>query len=474
MNNIALIRLFYLFNFNINEFNTTYFNLYNVLPDVQENDKFVDNLVDHFKNEFNSGKFSDTFLNYIKEYQIDENIFYLFDILIKLTSYNIKSETDLNDLIFSNDIKNFIAINSNKTIKSNFYKRVLKAYKKNEELLEKINCKASKVVGNSFTQYRNEIFNYDILTSEEEQRLLKLYQEENDKDAFDELVLHNQKMVLKIASIIFQKNMYREVDVEIMDLIQEGNEGLFSAIKQYDSSYGSKLSTFAYPKIEAKINRYIQDNGRTVRIPVHKSEEINKTYSLQNKYRLELGRELTNAEKSDLIYSVLNNCRNENLYFKSSLDERIKNNTSKNDSSSSYLIDTIADLSVESPDAETNRKVDRELFDKLFNTYIKTARDNDNAKRNVLIYKLRKGLFDDESMKFIVDNNVELTEYNSGILFVTMEECAKHFKLARSRIDKIEKTLDIRFTKMLIPYEYQLTGVEYIFDENTKRAVRKR
>lgn len=110
---------------------------------------------------------------------------------------------------------------------------------------------------------------HDLLTAEEEIELSKAVQQ-GDINAKNKLIEHNLKLVLSIA----KKYVGRGVEFE--DLVQEGTRGLIRAVEKFDYTKGFKLSTYATWWIRQAITRYIADQGRTIRIPVHLHESINR------------------------------------------------------------------------------------------------------------------------------------------------------------------------------------------------------
>ncbi len=111
-----------------------------------------------------------------------------------------------------------------------------------------------------FLSYIREIGRYGILSQKEEQELIKALQETGDIEIAKKLVLHNLRLVVKIAL------EYRNSWQNLMDLIQEGNIGLMKAVSKYDLSRGAKLSTYASWWIKSYILKYILDNFYLVRI----------------------------------------------------------------------------------------------------------------------------------------------------------------------------------------------------------------
>ena len=146
-----------------------------------------------------------------------------------------------------------------------------------------------KLNSNTLEIYLKEIGKYNILTTEEEYNLAILAQK-GDLEAKNQLLLYNLKLVVSIAS----KNISSCVSLE--DKIQEGNLGLITAIEKFDPTKGYKFSTYATWWIRQAITRGIADQAKTIRVPVHMVETINKLKRIQRQMTLELNREPTEAE----------------------------------------------------------------------------------------------------------------------------------------------------------------------------------
>ena len=137
--------------------------------------------------------------------------------------------------------------------------------------------------------YLREIGKIPLLTTEEEQELAKKIVE-GDKKAKDKMVEANMRLVVSIAK------RYSGRGLDFLDLIQEGNTGLLRAVEKFDPEKGFKFSTYATWWIRQAITRAIADQARTIRIPVHMVETINKVLRTTRKLTTELNREPTNEE----------------------------------------------------------------------------------------------------------------------------------------------------------------------------------
>ena len=130
--------------------------------------------------------------------------------------------------------------------------------------------------------YLKEIGKHPLLTKEEEVELAKGILE-GDEEARKKLTVSNLRLVVSIAKRYVGRGM------SFLDLIQEGNMGLIKAVEKFDHTKGYKFSTYATWWIRQAITRCIADQSRTIRIPVHMSEVINKTYRTSRQLLQELG-----------------------------------------------------------------------------------------------------------------------------------------------------------------------------------------
>lgn len=140
--------------------------------------------------------------------------------------------------------------------------------------------------------YLKEIGKVPLLTSEQEKSIAKRM-EEGDESAKEELTEANLRLVVSIAKRYVGRGML------FLDLIQEGNLGLIKAVEKYDYVKGFKFSTYATWWIRQAITRAIADQARTIRIPVHMVETINKLIRIKRNLLQELGREPSNEEVAE-------------------------------------------------------------------------------------------------------------------------------------------------------------------------------
>ena len=158
-----------------------------------------------------------------------------------------------------------------------------------EELVDPLELAAEYNLDDPVRMYLKEIGQVKLLTADEEIELAKRVSE-GDKAAKDRLTEANLLLVVSIAK------KYSGRGLHILDLIQEGNTGLIRAVDKFDYTKGNKFSTYATWWIRQAITRAIADQARTIRVPVHMVEVINKATRCNRKLVQELGREPTLEE----------------------------------------------------------------------------------------------------------------------------------------------------------------------------------
>src|SRR5699024_10912008 len=158
-----------------------------------------------------------------------------------------------------------------------------------EEDLRDLSVPLGIKINDPVRMYLKEIGRVDLLTAEEEvdldERII-----DGDIEASRSLAEANLRLVVSIAKRYVGRGML------FLDLIQEGNMGLIKAVEKFDHEKGSKFSTYATWWIRQAITRAIADQARTIRIPVHMVETINKLIRIQRQLRQDLGREPTPEE----------------------------------------------------------------------------------------------------------------------------------------------------------------------------------
>ena len=247
-------------------------------------------------------------------------------------------------------------------------------------------------------QYLKEIGSYPLLSINQEIELAKKI-EEGDAQAKQLLAESNLRLVVSIAK------RYVGRGLSFLDLIQEGNLGLIKAVDKFDYNKGYKFSTYATWWIRQAITRSIADQSRTIRIPVHMSEVINKTYRISRNLLQELGREPTEQELSEAMNLPIEKVRE---ILKVSADP-ISLDTPIGEEDDSHLGDFIRDDTIMGPEDAASYAVLQDQISRLLDTL--TARE-----QRVLI--LRFGLKDGRSR--------------------TLEEVGREFNVTRERIRQIE------------------------------------
>ncbi len=246
--------------------------------------------------------------------------------------------------------------------------------------------------------YLKEIGSYPLLTIEQEIELAKRI-ESGDEAAKKSLAESNLRLVVSIAK------RYVGRGLSFLDLIQEGNLGLIKAVDKFDYTKGYKFSTYATWWIRQAITRSIADQSRTIRIPVHMSEVINKTYRVSRTLLQELGREPTEQELAKAMNLSIEKVRE---ILKVSADP-ISLDTPIGEEDDSHLGDFIKDERIVGPEDAAAYSVLQDQISKLLETL--TERE-----QRVLI--LRFGLQDGRTR--------------------TLEEVGKEFNVTRERIRQIE------------------------------------
>ncbi|MEJ2347665.1 MAG: RNA polymerase sigma factor RpoD [Patescibacteria group bacterium] len=247
-------------------------------------------------------------------------------------------------------------------------------------------------------QYLREIGKVPLLTAEEEIELAKGY-ERNERKAKDKLTESNLRLVVSIAKKYIGRGL------SLLDLIQEGNQGLIRAVEKYDWRKGYKFSTYATWWIRQAITRAIADQARTIRIPVHMVETINKLYRVSRRLMQELGREPTPEEIGEELELTPDRVRE---IFKIA-QEVTSLETPVGDDKESFLGDFIPDESQLSPVDQASKQLLKDHLDEVLHTL---------SDREARVLKLRFGL--------------------EGSKQMTLEEVGKVFGVTRERIRQIE------------------------------------
>lgn len=246
--------------------------------------------------------------------------------------------------------------------------------------------------------YLKEIGRVDLLSAEEEIQLAKRI-EEGDEEAKRRLAEANLRLVVSIAKRYVGRGML------FLDLIQEGNMGLIKAVEKFDYQKGYKFSTYATWWIRQAITRAIADQARTIRIPVHMVETINKLIRVQRQLLQDLGREPTPEEIAEDMDLTPEKVR-EILKI---AQEPVSLETPIGEEDDSHLGDFIEDQDATSPSEHAAYELLKEQLEDVLDTLT-------DREENVL--RLRFGLDDGRTR--------------------TLEEVGKVFGVTRERIRQIE------------------------------------
>ena len=255
-------------------------------------------------------------------------------------------------------------------------------------------------VNDSVKIYLKEIGKVRLLTAQEEVEIAQRIAN-GDEDAKQELINANLRLVISIAK------RYAGRGMPFLDLIQEGNMGLIKAVEKFDYTKGFKFSTYATWWIRQAITRAIADQARTIRIPVHMVETINKITRAQRQLVQELGRDPTAEEISERLEGALSPDRIREIQCIN--QEPVSLETPIGEEDDSHLGDFIEDKEVVSPSEYTTKSL---LKDELYDVL------QELTDREARVLELRYGLLDNHPR--------------------TLEEVGKEFGVTRERIRQIE------------------------------------
>ena len=250
----------------------------------------------------------------------------------------------------------------------------------------------------SVKMYLKDIGQVPLLTSEEEKDLAERMSK-GDEEAKKRLSEANLRLVVSIAKRYVGRGM------QFLDLIQEGNLGLMKAVDKFDHTKGFKFSTYATWWIRQSITRAIADQARTIRIPVHMVETINKTGRVVRQLMQTLGREPTPAE----IAAEMGVPEEKVIEIQKIAQDPVSLETPIGEEEDSHLGDFIEDNSAASPAEKAESRMLREQLLQVLDTL--TPRENE-------VLLMRYGLRDGRPK--------------------TLEEVGKEFNVTRERIRQIE------------------------------------
>ena len=282
---------------------------------------------------------------------------------------------------------------------------------KNKEYDEKkkIQDEFGESTSDSVQMYLKEIGQYPLLNGEEEVELAKRILK-GDESARQKLALSNLRLVVSIA----KKYVGRSANLSLLDLIQEGNIGLFKAVEKFDFTRGFKFSTYATWWIRQAITRALADQGRTIRIPVHMVETINKYQQVVRRLVQDLGREPMPEEVASEMGVEVDKIRHIMKISQETISLEAPVGDGNDGDSDSSLENFIPDDDTISPSTSAARKILKGYINEII---------GDLTPREQKILDMRFGLTD-------------------GVTH-TLEEVGKVFVVTRERIRQIEaKALD--------------------------------
>ena len=267
-----------------------------------------------------------------------------------------------------------------------------------EDILKDNNIAKELTINDPVRMYLKEIGRIPLLTPEEELALSDRINN-NDEDAKRILAESNLRLVVSIAKRYVGRGML------FLDLIQEGNIGLMKAVEKFDANRGYKFSTYATWWIRQAITRALADQARTIRVPVHMVETINKMVRVQRQLTLELNREPLEEEIAKKMNVSVDKVRE---VIKISQDP-VSLETPIGEEDDSHLGDFIKDESSLSPEEYTENEILKEEIDDVLQSL---------QPREQEVLRLRFGLKDGTCH--------------------TLEEVGKKFNVTRERIRQIE------------------------------------
>ncbi|OHA59701.1 MAG: RNA polymerase sigma factor RpoD [Candidatus Vogelbacteria bacterium RIFOXYD1_FULL_46_19] len=253
----------------------------------------------------------------------------------------------------------------------------------------------------SVQMYLKEIGRHKLLTGPEERELAKRILE-GDEESKKTLANANLRLVVSIA----KKYIGRSSDLTLLDLIQEGNLGLFKAVEKFDFRKGFKFSTYATWWIRQAVTRALADQSRTIRIPVHMVETIAKYKQVVRRLSQDLGREpLPQEIATEMGVDV------EKIHTIEKIDQSTASldKPTDDDDEKSSLGEFVSDDKIAPPDQEVSRRILRDQIQEIL---------SDLTLKERKILEMRHGLED-------------------GVMR-TLEEVGKEFGVTRERIRQIE------------------------------------
>lgn len=312
---------------------------------------------------------------YIKNITLTNNIKVIINIFNELKKYIESIEIEFNEKLYnyliekSNKIKTLVEKLLDCDIDEcidiinydDFMSTLIDTYNKYNEIIDDIDTdEITDVISNDVVKKILSNQKSKLLTFEEEQELFKKYNEENNLEAREEIIVHNTRLVISIAK------KFRTRYLKFEDLISEGIIGLMKAIDKFDYTRNIKFSTYAVWWIRQNIQRSIVDYERTVRIPAHLMEKINKFNVMKRKLESEYNREATLEEIAASLGTTVDKISELQMYLvpEVSLETPIKNGVKNEESENEFGDFIVAD--VESPEDNTEKQMLKEEIQELF------------------------------------------------------------------------------------------------------------
>ena len=267
-----------------------------------------------------------------------------------------------------------------------------------EELIDPVDLAAEYNLDDPVRMYLKEIGQVKLLSAEEEVELAQRVAD-GDQEAKNKLTEANLRLVVSIAKKYVGRGM------AFLDLIQEGNFGLMKAVEKFDYTKGFKFSTYATWWIRQAITRALADQARTIRLPVHMVETINKTARTARYLTQQLGRDPTAEE----IAKEMGTTAERVIEIQRTAQDPVSLETPIGEEEDSHLGDFIEDTSAEQPADKAEQSMVKEQLMQVLSTL---------TPREEKVIRMRYGLDDNHAR--------------------TLEEVGQEFGVTRERIRQIE------------------------------------
>lgn len=319
------------------------------------------------------------------------------DDYLKLIKDNSELEEKLLELVSTFDINSNDELVISNNIEDKTIIKLIKIYCMENGIA--IQGEASSYSDDTVSQYLKETSKYNLLTQEEEYELAKKIQN-GDKIAKNKLIESNLRLFISIAK------KYTNRGVQLEDLIQEGNIGLMNAVDKFDIDKGCRFSTYATWWIRQAILRSIYNKGRSIRLPIHLSEEINRYYATKSKMAKELCRYPTDEEVAERMNLSVDRVRKLKLHEQETISLDVKVGEDE---------ETCLGEFVATDDGQTAEDY---ALENILCEDIETILSTSLTPKEKEIIKLRFGI--------------------DGIGPLTLEDISKNYNVTRERIRQIE------------------------------------